>query len=317
MEEMQSFSITEASSFTPNDRSLAHWYDTWNTFGGGTDQTLGRPLYLSDQSNHAGKLSCSQIRRDSARDGSIPVEDLMSEILWPQQQSNSPRNEPPQPLILQEASQLVLRDIEASEEEPHHTVEVCSSVSPPIVNPEPPKRKRGRPRLHPSPSPTSAHTSFLSSGTTLDLRRAQLEANRVSAAKCRRRKKEQHSELLADYAVLSSQNEALKAEKAAYSEELLRLKGEILQHAGCGSSVIERYIQMAAGNHLEAQATSAQRKNSCNESFSSSSDSDQGDPGDQGDFTSPSSGRKPSSGVDTDAEDLFDLLADFMDTDKP
>lgn len=76
----------------------------------------------------------------------------------------------------------------------------------------------------------------------------QLEKNRAAADKCRRQRKEYTSKLLVQHSSLSARNETLKADVAELREQLLRLKHEVLQHAKCGSWMIDGYVTRIAGD---------------------------------------------------------------------
>lgn len=79
-------------------------------------------------------------------------------------------------------------------------------------------------------------------------RMTQLEKNRTAADKCRRQRKESTSKLLIQHSTLSARNEALKADVAELREQVLRLKHEVLQHAKCGSWMIDGYVTRIAGD---------------------------------------------------------------------
>jgi hypothetical protein len=83
-------------------------------------------------------------------------------------------------------------------------------------------------------------------------RMTQLEKNRVAADKCRFQRKEYTSKLLVQHSNLSARNETLKANVAELREQVLRLKHEVLQHAKCGSWMIDGYITRIAGDLSES-----------------------------------------------------------------
>lgn len=76
----------------------------------------------------------------------------------------------------------------------------------------------------------------------------QLEKNRIAADKCRRQRKEYTSQLMAQHTSVSARNETLKAKVAELREQLLGLKHEVLQHAKCGSWMIDGYVTRIAGD---------------------------------------------------------------------
>ena len=76
----------------------------------------------------------------------------------------------------------------------------------------------------------------------------QLEKNRIAADKCRRQRKEYTSKLLAQHSGVSARNETLRADVAELREQVLGLKHEVLQHAKCGSWMIDGYVTRIAGD---------------------------------------------------------------------
>lgn len=116
----------------------------------------------------------------------------------------------------------------------------------PLVPIEPVKRKRGRPRLEPpylNPQKGAASVKH-----DHPARITQLEKNRTAADKSRRQKEEYASQLLAQLAGLSARNEGLKADVAELRDEVLTLKHKVLQHAKCGSWMIDGYVRRIAGD---------------------------------------------------------------------
>lgn len=76
----------------------------------------------------------------------------------------------------------------------------------------------------------------------------QLEKNRIAADKCRRQRKDYTSKLMAQHASMSAKNETLKAHVAELREQVLELKHEVLQHANCGSWMIDGYVARIASD---------------------------------------------------------------------
>lgn len=76
----------------------------------------------------------------------------------------------------------------------------------------------------------------------------QLERTRIAADKRRHQRKEYTSKLLAQHSSVSARNETLKANVAELREQVLGLKHEVLQHAQCGSWMIDGYITRIAGD---------------------------------------------------------------------
>ena len=321
----RNFGWAGAPYFALNDPFSNHRHDIWKTIGSGTEQTLGLSPHLldhdsfetTDRSSHAEQIPLFKIRRDSVREDSVPVEQLVEEVLWPQQQLDGSQQEHHQPLLRQNTLQPISKDVRPSMEAPYRCAEVSSSTPQPIVNSGLAKRKRGRPRLH--PSPTDLHNSDVSSDIIPDSRRSQLERNRVAAEKCRRRRKEYTTVLSADVSVLSSRNEALRAEETALREELLALKNEILSHAECGSSVIDGYITKSAGRQLITKVASKRttpRRDSGQKSRSAHSDNTARDVVAEQESKALSSQNESSPPPTTDAHDLFEILHEFVLTEE-
>ncbi|KAF3036098.1 hypothetical protein E8E11_001230 [Didymella keratinophila] len=115
-----------------------------------------------------------------------------------------------------------------------------------LVPSEPVKRKRGRPRLE--PPYLNPQKGVASVEHDQPARMTQLEKNRIAADKCRRQRKEYTSKLLARHSSVSARNETLKADVAKLREQVLGLKHEVLQHAKCGSWMIDGYVARIAGD---------------------------------------------------------------------
>jgi hypothetical protein len=182
------------------------------------------------------------------REGSIPVEQLQNETLWPQhdqlpQHSHSPSHE------VVEGSpkrRRVGRPTTAN-----HPLEGSSSAPPQqdaSANPQPPKRKRGRPKSQ--PQMVEAFTADGFPFQVSSARQSHLEKNRVAAHKCRQRKKEYINGLEGRAREFSTKNKALKENVAMLREEVLSLKNEVLRHAGCGFWAVDEYLARCAGDLL-------------------------------------------------------------------
>ncbi|KAK7954395.1 hypothetical protein PG988_015089 [Apiospora saccharicola] len=72
------------------------------------------------------------------------------------------------------------------------------------------------------------------------------EKNRVAAAKCRQRVKEENNALLAKVDALRGENEALEDELRGLKEATRSLTLEVLKHNQCGDNNIQRFIQSRA-----------------------------------------------------------------------
>ncbi|KAI9882520.1 MAG: 54S ribosomal protein, mitochondrial [Watsoniomyces obsoletus] len=76
-----------------------------------------------------------------------------------------------------------------------------------------------------------------------------LERNRVAASKCRQKKKEWTSQLEIRARALQLQKDQLSLVVASLKNEVLALKGELLQHDSCGCERIRQYLHREA-DHL-------------------------------------------------------------------
>ncbi|KAF2822937.1 hypothetical protein CC86DRAFT_372721 [Ophiobolus disseminans] len=185
------------------------------------------------------------------REGSIPVEQLRNEALWPQhnqQQSQSP----PQHHLEEPASKR-----RRTSRQTTTTSSQANNATPPQplqqdANPEPPKRKRGRPKSQ--PQMVEAYTADGFPFQVSSARQSHLEKNRVAAHKCRQRKKEYINGLEGRAREFSSKNKALKENVAMLREEVLGLKNEVLRHAGCGFWAVDEYLARCAGDLLGMEA---------------------------------------------------------------
>ncbi|TDZ24648.1 Basic leucine zipper (bZIP) transcription factor atfB [Colletotrichum orbiculare MAFF 240422] len=146
---------------------------------------------------------------------------------------------------------------------------------------EPPKRRRGRPRLSESnnrpargtTATTAAKTQQKKSaaarrastasasgaddagtgyGSTEEKKNRVRARNREAAYKCRQKKQKGIEVLQSQEAVAENINRNLTAEAAMLRGEILMLKNMVLQHGGCGCSYIEEYISGAAQNLVQA-----------------------------------------------------------------
>ncbi|OLN81331.1 Cyclic AMP-dependent transcription factor ATF-2-like protein 2 [Colletotrichum chlorophyti] len=176
-----------------------------------------------------------------------------------------------------------------------HSSSISPPVDPLILSPvpetkplpaetetaEPPKRRRGRPRLSESspratrataaataPTPakvqkkTAARRTSTASASGADDSRDERgpddkknrirARNREAAYKCRQKKQKGIEELQTQEAMAESVNRNLNAEAAMLRGEILMLKNMVLQHGGCGCSYIEEYISGAAQNLVQS-----------------------------------------------------------------
>jgi hypothetical protein len=316
---------TDHTSSALSDPSASQWHNEWNAFRSPTEQTLDVfPHSLNDDSfgmiehfNHNEQSPPKKLRGSFVRDTSIPVEHLLHEALWPDQQQSSgfhPERRPSLPR--QEISLPTLGDAQTEKEALHDMTELNVSRSQAGVNPGNVKRKRGRPRLHPSPSDLNSTDTCYENLS--ESRIMQLEKNRLAAEKCRQKRKVYTAGLSADVSILATKNETLKAEVVALREDLLNLKNEILGHARCGSSIIDGYIAKSAGSQLntEKEKHAFPRRDSGHGSSSGCSD------GSQEEYTS---GRELRASfmhgqskfdVGPDPYDIFENFHDLVNTEE-
>jgi hypothetical protein len=216
------------------------------------------PALLTHSTQRFGQITPPEERSpaDSARDvreGSIPVEELMNEALWPansaeyrsppqtnQQLQPSPEGDQPCPKRRRTSRQTASSQVPTQQDDDA------------IANPQPPKRKRGRPKSQPQ-----MVQGFTADGFPFEVssaRQSHLEKNRVAAHKCRQRKKEYIGSLEGRAREFSAKNKALKESVAMLREEVLSLKNEVLRHAGCGFWAVDEYLARCAGDLLGMDA---------------------------------------------------------------
>jgi hypothetical protein len=119
-----------------------------------------------------------------------------------------------------------------------------NAISPP--RPDPPPKRRGRPRIYPRPeeqghiyTPNPHHTS------------SNREQNRLAAQRFRARHDAYLSDLNAQAAELTTKNRLLKTRVACLREEMLELRYDVLKHAECGCGVVERYVERNLGRMVK------------------------------------------------------------------
>ncbi|KAH8712267.1 hypothetical protein GQ44DRAFT_742513 [Phaeosphaeriaceae sp. PMI808] len=182
------------------------------------------------------------------REGSIPVEQLRNEAPWPQQ--HQPSLQSLQQHSTKDTSPKLRRT--SRQAASHHTQ--ADDANPPEhnANPQPPKRKRGRPKSQ--PQMVDVYTADGLPFKVSSARHTHLEKNRVAAHKCRQRKKEYINGLEGRARVFSAKNKALKENVAILREEVLSLKNEVLRHAGCNFWAVDEYLARCAGDLLGMDA---------------------------------------------------------------
>lgn len=239
---------------TPNDLCIDYLLEGWFTCEGRSADTLNTSSFLpnsgsieqSDWSTLDG-ISPSKFCSDYPREVSIPVEQLKDELLWPEQHPRDYEHQRKDSVLCQSTQQSSPKRRRSSMRTISNSTEASETTAPQlVVNVEPMKRKRGRPRLY-SPTLEIAEPDAPFS-QVLSARKSQLEKNRVAANKCRQHRREYIVELTAKASEISSKNAALKAELTVLREQVLGLKNKVLSHARCGSWAIDRYVARSAGD---------------------------------------------------------------------
>jgi hypothetical protein len=263
------------------------------------------------------ELSPADLKRDD-RETSIPVEQLRNEIWPPRHQENAQLDESrkePSPKRRRTSQQT-----SANQDHPNNTL-----PSAPVPqhhqqqqdigdhNPQPPKRKRGRPKSQ--PQMVEAYTADGYPFQVSSARQTHLEKNRVAAHKCRQRKKEYINSLEGRAREHSARNKILKENVAMLREEVLSLKNEVLRHAGCGFWAVDEYLARCAGDLLGMEApgmrNSVSQHNSTHQSPAMSTMSNPHLTNQQARETSMGS----MSSADADEFGGLELLKDFTDED--
>lgn len=202
----------------------------------------------------------------NVREGSIPVEQLMNESLWPtndQQYLQSPSqnvqqlHSPPDDCQSSSKRRRTTRQSNSTQLE---AAAVAQQDDGDATNPQPPKRKRGRPKSQ--PQMVEAYTAEGFPFQVSSARQSHLEKNRVAAHKCRQRKKEYIGSLEGRAREFSAKNKALKENVAILRDEVLSLKNEVLRHAGCGFWAVDEYLARCAGDLLGKDGSGMSRMGS-------------------------------------------------------
>ncbi|RAR02268.1 bzip transcription factor [Stemphylium lycopersici] len=252
--------------------------------------------------------------RSDQREGSLPAEQLRSETtFWPKQEPSPLQMTPPEEPSPKR--RRTSRQSFANQDDVASTMPGASAPPQPDngdTNPQPPKRKRGRPKSQ--PQMVEAYTADGYPFQVSSARQTHLEKNRVAAHKCRQRKKEYINTLEGRAREFSTKNKMLKENVAMLREEVLSLKNEVLRHAGCGFWAVDEYLARCAGGLLGMEAPapgmrhSISRQNSSNQS-----------PAIPTSHLISQQAREPSmtSITSADADDMggLELLKDFTDED--
>lgn len=192
-------------------------------------------------------MSPAERPREPLREGSIPLEELQNEALFPDHQMQALQDYQPQPPQDEPAAKR--------RRTPRQSLSKDSAslqTMQPQQDGQPPKRKRGRPKS--TPQMVEHYTADGFPFQVSSARQSHLEKNRVAAHKCRQRKKEYINGLEARAREFSSKNKALKENVAMLREEVLSLKNEVLRHAGCGFWAVDEYLARCAGDLLGVDA---------------------------------------------------------------
>ncbi|KAF2015677.1 hypothetical protein BU24DRAFT_183145 [Aaosphaeria arxii CBS 175.79] len=199
--------------------------------------------------------------RKSDRQNSIPVDELHDELSWPadqqmqalanyqpeqKEEEQCPPSSLPTPPGQSPPQRASKRRRTAKQPSTDQSLPQAVSQSVTDGNPQPAKRKRGRPKSQPQVAYTAEGYPFEVSSA----RQSHLEKNRVAAHKCRQRKKEYINGLEGRAREFSCKNKALKDNVAMLREEVLTLKNEVLRHAGCGFWAVDEYLARCAGDLL-------------------------------------------------------------------
>lgn len=192
-------------------------------------------------------LSPAEPPREPLREGSIPLDELRNEALFPDHQMQALQDYQPQVAQDEPASKRrrTSRQSSTKASAPPHTQQ-------PQQDGQPPKRKRGRPKS--TPQMVEHYTADGFPFQVSSARQSHLEKNRVAAHKCRQRKKEYINGLEARARDFSTKNKALKENVTMLREEVLSLKNEVLRHAGCGFWAVDEYLARCAGDLLGVDA---------------------------------------------------------------
>ncbi|EDU41432.1 bzip transcription factor [Pyrenophora tritici-repentis] len=245
------------------------------------------------------------VRND--REASIPVDQLRNETSPWSKQTASPRQVAAAPEEPSPKRQRTSRT--STNQSSLSSVALSLQEDNADTNPQPPKRKRGRPKSQ--PQMVQAYTADGYPFQVSSARQTHLEKNRVAAHKCRQRKKEYINSLEDRAREFSSKNKMLKENVAVLREEVLSLKNEVLLHAGCGFWAVDEYLARCAGNLLGMEAPPPGMRNASSSRNNSINHNTQ--------FNNTQQTREPSMGSlsSADGDDFggLELLKDFTDED--
>jgi hypothetical protein len=113
------------------------------------------------------------------------------------------------------------------------------------------------------PSERTKHTSKSrrrSSRSTVknDQKEKMMEQNRVAALRCRERKRDQVEAQMIDLERLEEQHRQLSEYHIALQDEVFKLKGQVLEHGGCGCALMRQYIENEAHKVVSGSLASSE-----------------------------------------------------------
>ncbi len=240
--------------------------DSWTPFVNGTSSlqnmsfTIPPSLLTHASIERYGQVTPPEERSpggdETKTSSSVQDQDLSNEATWSEEHSNTSTQQ--QSKDAQSAAQE-----ESAPKRRRTSRQAMANQSAPTppnnttanTNPQPPKRKRGRPKSQ--PQMVEAFTADGFPFQVSSARQSHLEKNRVAAHKCRQRKKEYINSLEGRAREFSSKNKALKENVAMLREEVLSLKNEVLRHAGCSFWAVDEYLARCAGDLLGMEAPSS------------------------------------------------------------
>lgn len=308
------------AAFSDASKHQNKW-TSFNSSAMSTDPTSAftiPPALLTHSTARFGQITPPEERSPAdsnrnVREGSIPVKQLMNESLWPtncEQYLQSPSQDIQQLQSPPEDNQPSLkrrRTTRQSNPSQHEGSVVTQQDHNATLDPQPPKRKRGRPKSQ--PQMVEAFTADGFPFQVSSARQSHLEKNRVAAHKCRQRKKEYIGSLEGRAREFSAKNKALKENVAILRDEVLSLKNEVLRHAGCGFWAVDEYLARCAGDLLGKEGHGLSRMGSTQ--FDVSPKIQQMRPREDSNDSIPSLGSMSSSPA---ADDFgLDLLKEYED----
>jgi hypothetical protein len=191
--------------------------------------------------------------------GSMPPAQLLGDLRWPlaHQLQALQESKPPQQTQLRQQTppdrvpkrRRTVKQAPADQSQaPHNPAQQPGQIT--AADPQPPKRKRGRPKSLPQPQSIEEYSKGGYQFPLSNARQSHLEKNRAAAHKCRQRRKNYIDDLEARGREVSRTNKVLKENVAFLREEILELKNEVLRHAGCNFWAFDEYLARCAGDLL-------------------------------------------------------------------